>query len=477
MGLRAGATTGATLADRSDVVTAMAESVDAALSGGFAVRLVAIGAGVTLWAATVPVSLVVTAAVVIPACVLWRWCSPQTFARCCGHRLRASILRIIHYGPRWPGWARAARLVTHASGTTVPVVPRLHRVICTAEADDLRVGVLPGRTTGDYEAVAAVLRGTRTCEDACVHALPDGQVAVHVPRHRQPSRGCGSTRRTRASGRTVVCRRQRAPRPAVRSLRSRPCVGQGTKPDRRGEDERDDFHRARPPVYGAGNRCDRRQGEGMSPTDHTITTTTVLDVLGIAAAPVLVQLLYRCHDITLGWPGMVAVVLVTEAASMTVCVRWAGDPALSAWWWLALTSLPLIVIDCARHRLPHRWVLAMAIGGLGVFIVACAESGHWWPLGRAIAAGLVALAGGIVLRVVAAGHLGGGDVTLTAALAVFLGWQRWQAVLFGVLAGALLLGLHAGWVWLATGRRSRRIAAGPSLIAGTWISLVVFSPA
>jgi leader peptidase (prepilin peptidase) / N-methyltransferase len=213
----------------------------------------------------------------------------------------------------------------------------------------------------------------------------------------------------------------------------------------------------------------------MNPTNTT--TATMLEVLGLVAAPVLVQLLRRCHDITVGWRDAVAVTVITVAVLMAVCVRWAGDPALVAWWWLALTGLALTVIDTAQHRLPHPWVLAMACGGLGGFTLASANSGRWWPLGRACTAGVVVLAVGIVLHVVLAGHLGGGDVTLTAALAVFLGWLSWQAVLFGVLAGVVVLGLCAGWVWLSTGHRSCRIPAGPSLIAGTWISLLILSPA
>lgn len=209
----------------------------------------------------------------------------------------------------------------------------------------------------------------------------------------------------------------------------------------------------------------------------TTTTTTMLEVLALVAAPVLLQLLHRCHDITLGWRDAVAVSVVTAVALMAVCVRWARDPALAAFWWLALTGLALSMIDTALHRLPHPWVLAMACGGLAAFTLASAASGHWWPLGRAVTAGVVVLAMGIVAHVVLAGHLGGGDITLTAALAVFSGWVGWQAVLFGVLAGVVVLGLCAGWVWLATGHRSRRIPAGPSLIAGTWISLLVLSPA
>lgn len=224
---------------RPEVVTAVAESVEATLSGRFAVRLVATGAGLMWWADTAPGSALAVAAAVVPVCVLWRWCSPETFGRCCGLRVRAGILRIIHYGPRWPGWARAAGLFTQVPGTITSVVPRLRRVISTAEADNLCVEVLPGHTPRDYEALAVVLRATRSSREACVSALPGGQVALRIPRHQTSGRARDSTHSTRAGRRTVLWPHRRVPRSAARAPRRGPPAHETHQPDRRCEDELD----------------------------------------------------------------------------------------------------------------------------------------------------------------------------------------------------------------------------------------------
>lgn len=223
------------------MVTAAAESVEATLSPGFAARLVATGTGLTLWAAADPGGLAATAVAAIPACVLWRWCLPTTFGRCCGDRVRASVLRILHYGPRWPGVARAAGLVTSAPGSTVPVLPRLHRVVCTAEADELRVDLLRGHTLGDYQAArAALARTTRHGPGTGVRVLPGGQVALRLPRHARTSRTPGLAGTIRHGRTRRLCRRRRAHRPATRSPRPLSSAPEARPSDPRFEGEREE---------------------------------------------------------------------------------------------------------------------------------------------------------------------------------------------------------------------------------------------
>jgi hypothetical protein len=233
----------ATLADGRgpDVVTAAAESVEATLSWRFAARLVVTGTGLTLWAAADPGVLAATAAVAIPACVLWRWWSPTTFGRCCGYRVRASVLRILHYGPRWPGVARAAGLVAYVPGSTVPVLPRLHRVVCQAEADELRVDLLAGHTPGDYQAArAALARTTWHGPDAGVHVLPGGQVALRFPRHARTNRTPSPAGTTHHGRMRFLCGRRREHRPATRSPRPLSSAQEASQPDDRFEGERDE---------------------------------------------------------------------------------------------------------------------------------------------------------------------------------------------------------------------------------------------
>lgn len=237
---------------RPAVVTAVAESVEATLGGMFAVRLLATGASLGVWVDTAPGSAFAAAAAVIPACVLWRWRFPATFGRCCGYRVRAIILRIIHYGPRWPGVARAAGLVAYAPGTTAPVMPRLHRVVCSAEADELRVDQLPGRVLGDYLAALALLRATRHSPGAGVHVLPGGQVALRVLRHQRSSRTPSSTLNTHRSHIRVLCRHRRARRAATRSPRSLCSADNSNQSAKRFDDECNDPTEHTQPTAAAG---------------------------------------------------------------------------------------------------------------------------------------------------------------------------------------------------------------------------------
>lgn len=158
--------------------------------------------------------------------------------------------------------------------------------------------------------------------------------------------------------------------------------------------------------------------------------------------------------------GMGVVVLSTA-----VSWRYSGDPALAAWWWLAVIGTVLGFIDSLHHRLPLPWLAILFTGGVMVFGMIRPEL-----LGRLIAASLLVLALGLLVQWAIPGEVGFGDTLLLAALAPYWAWHGWSTVLTGVITSHLLLGLFAGLAWLAGARGTdSRIAAGPGLLVGAWV--------
>lgn len=157
--------------------------------------------------------------------------------------------------------------------------------------------------------------------------------------------------------------------------------------------------------------------------------------------------------------------------------RFADDPALTAWWWAGLHTVPLAVVDLRQHRLPRAWLVSLAGGGVFLFAVVSAVHHASGPLLRAVLAGAGVWLVMRLVETVCAGRMGGGDTRLHAALALYTGWISWHTVLLGLLTGTVLLGCVAG-VTVLLGRRgwSSRIAAGPALLAGAWLALALTAP-
>ncbi|QGK70289.1 hypothetical protein GIY23_12825 [Allosaccharopolyspora coralli] len=170
----------------------------------------------------------------------------------------------------------------------------------------------------------------------------------------------------------------------------------------------------------------------------------------------------------------VAMALVCGGVSAAVGWGFTGDPAVVAWWWLAIHSVGLSVVDLVSHRLPRPWVVMTAQGGLLVFLVVTSQSGDVGPLLRAMAACMAVFAVGLVWHDFAGSDLGFGDVTVFAVVAFYCGWLGWRAVAIGLGAGVLLLGAVAAVLWaVGVCDRTSRIAAGPCLLAGPWVAVAM----
>jgi leader peptidase (prepilin peptidase)/N-methyltransferase len=166
------------------------------------------------------------------------------------------------------------------------------------------------------------------------------------------------------------------------------------------------------------------------------------------------------------WQGQ-AMAVVTGALFGAMAARIGLDADLPAYLVLAAALVLLTVIDLRHFLLPNRIVYALAVVSILLLgIAAVVESaGDAWLRAVACAIGMLLVFG--VLHVISPRGMGFGDVKLSFALGLDLGWLGvGETVLGGVLA--FVYGAVVGILLLATGIRSRtdHVPFGPFLAAG-----------
>ncbi|WP_084037787.1 A24 family peptidase [Demequina sp. NBRC 110053] len=191
--------------------------------------------------------------------------------------------------------------------------------------------------------------------------------------------------------------------------------------------------------------------------------------------PVVSWLLLRgkCRDC--GEPISARYPLIEAATSVLfVLVLWHFGLGIEfvAFAYLAALGVALTSIDLSVQRLPDVLVLPAYIVLLVLFGVACALSGDWWPLARAVIGGAALFSFYFVAALVYPGGMGFGDVKLAGVIGIALGWLGWGPLVVGAFSAFLLGGL-AGIIIMAvtkSGRRTR-IPFGPWMIAGAAVGV------
>ena len=140
----------------------------------------------------------------------------------------------------------------------------------------------------------------------------------------------------------------------------------------------------------------------------------------------------------------------------------------------AVIGAILAIIDIRTHRLPNRLVATVGVTGVVLLVAAALTGSRMDALIRALLAALVLFAAYLVLRMLSAGGVGGGDVKLAAVIGLHLGWLGWGSVLVGTLAGFVLGGVFAaGMLLVRRADRRSAILFGPWMLAGAWVAIVL----
>lgn len=179
------------------------------------------------------------------------------------------------------------------------------------------------------------------------------------------------------------------------------------------------------------------------------------------------------------WRGGEARITLTVTMMLAAGVLFAvfayrfADATVPAWCWMAATGLVLVVVDLRARRLPHQVTAAMATGGVVSLSAAAAVGAHWDRLVSALAAGTLVALIAVAIQIAVPAHVGGGDTALYAALALHLGWFGVTGLIRGLVLATALTALVALGVWITRRSMTATFPAGPSILAGAFVSILL----
>src|SRR5216683_727998 len=131
--------------------------------------------------------------------------------------------------------------------------------------------------------------------------------------------------------------------------------------------------------------------------------------------------------------------------------------------------------ECAAavQRLPDRLTLPAYPGMIVLLALAAAADDAWPGFARALLGGLALGAAYLVLGLLSASQLGGGDIKLAGLIGLLLGWLGWGTLLAGASLG-FVTAAAVGLVLLTSRRISRRamISFGPYMLAGAFLAVL-----
>ncbi len=170
------------------------------------------------------------------------------------------------------------------------------------------------------------------------------------------------------------------------------------------------------------------------------------------------------------WPWLE---FICAAVFGGIALRFGFAWALPAFLVFAFSSIALCIIDYRHHLLPNRIIYPTLIASLILLTLAAAITGDWNFLLRAVMGMFAAWMFFFVVWLIKPQAMGFGDVRLALLVGLFTGWMSLANVFLGVFLG-LLLGAVAGLAFVALKKVGVRdpIPYGPFLIAGAFLSIL-----
>lgn len=191
------------------------------------------------------------------------------------------------------------------------------------------------------------------------------------------------------------------------------------------------------------------------------------------AAPLPWRPALRCQHCRSWFGAPMATELAAAAIMGLLLARFAGQPAVAAFAYLGLVGIALAEIDIAVRRLPDRLTLPAYPALIVLLALAAVVGNDWAALVRALLGGLALAAGYLLLGLVSAGQLGGGDIKLAGLIGLTLGWLGWRTLIMGACLGFILAAVIS-LARLAGRRISRRsmISFGPYMLGGALLAIL-----
>jgi len=142
--------------------------------------------------------------------------------------------------------------------------------------------------------------------------------------------------------------------------------------------------------------------------------------------------------------------------------------------WGVVCCAVLVRTDLREHRLPNRWTLRLAAGGLFGMVGGAFLAGRGDLAVSGVLGGAGYAAAMLVLHVLSRGGLGMGDVKLAVGLGLYAGVAGPAIVVAAGLGAIMLGGLSAALlVVMRRARGSTALPFGPAMVVAVAVALAV----
>lgn len=139
---------------------------------------------------------------------------------------------------------------------------------------------------------------------------------------------------------------------------------------------------------------------------------------------------------------------------------------------LAVTAVPLSLIDWYELRLPRRLVLPLYPTLLALFGTAAAVHHDVGDFMRAVAGMVILFAAYLVTAMLTRGGVGAGDVQAAGPVGLALAWPSWSTLLAGTLISWFCFAAMIALLRLSHSVTTKEFPFGPAMFAGTFVAVL-----